>query len=107
MGKPKMINHVIWHTDPNIPDSLKTHIFKPYLYWMAGRYVYSDPDNSIFSVRYVLPDYVFGHYLCYGYSDSFHRYGGIGSVRPVVVLESGVQLTEYTQNGYNWKVDQN
>ena len=105
-NKPLFTYYNIGKTDPNIPNKLENHIFKNN-YWMAGRYVNSYPGNSGFSVRCVYSGYVGGYGFCAGNSDTFYRYVGSGSVRPVVVLDSGVQLTEYTESGYNWKVDQN
>ena len=104
-NKPLYTYYSIGKTDPKIPDSLRNHIFKSY-YWLAGRCVESISNNSSVYVRRVASDYVGGNVLCSGVQVGFSRYDKLSSVRPIVCLQSGVQLTEYEIGDYNWKVNQ-
>lgn len=105
MGKPLFNTYAIYYTDPHIPDKLESHIVKDN-YWVASRCAFPDSVFSSFSVRCVYFRGVDGFVLCHGYLDSFSGYGNYSLVRPVVVLESEDKLIEYTDDGYNWKVDQ-
>ena len=107
-NKPLYTYYGIHYTYFKIPFKLRIHIFKPDYYWIAGRYVSSkNPSYSGFRVRGVNSVDVGGNDVCDGIFGAFNKYSRNGFVRPVVVLQSGVQLIEYIESGYNWKVDQN
>ena len=59
-------------------------------YWMSSRCVYADSDDAIFDVRYVYSGSVGAHDLYYS---SGNENSGDCALRPVITLNSNVQVT--------------
>ena len=106
LGKPLYTAFNMYKDDENISENLKEIIFKTDRYRLASRCVFSNENTSYFSVRDISSIYLLIINQCYGTTDNISPYSSTVYIRPVVQLQTGININISTQDGYNWEVDQ-
>lgn len=104
MGKPLFNQYNIYHTDSNIPNKLKSHIFKENMYFLANRCVTSYSNSAYSGVYVVRLNNIDIYEMFHGFFSFNEIVEGV-YIRPVVYLQPGIQLTRSVKAGYQWDVN--
>ncbi|MGI6608315.1 MAG: hypothetical protein ACOX1F_04970 [Erysipelotrichaceae bacterium] len=105
MGKPLFTFYNIRKDDPQIKQALLEYLFNGD-YWVAGKMVFSNDEKADFMIPIVNVLGLNTSVLFEANSDMVVDWIAYSKIRPIVVIETGVELIPADKEGFIWIVNQ-
>lgn len=106
MGKPMFTYYSILKEDPQLKQDLLDCLFNVDYYWVAGKMIISSAESSNFIIPCVNLNGLQSVVLFEANSDMVIDWLACYKIRPIVVIEKGVELKFSDKEGFNWEVNQ-
>lgn len=106
MGKPLFTFYSILKEDPQLKQDLLNYLFNIDYYWVAGKMVISSAESSNFIIPCVNLNGLQSVVLFEANSDMVIDWLACYKIRPIVVIDKGVELKSSDKEGFKWEVNQ-